>query len=77
MSKWINVNERLPERSQKVLVACYGLDSDRNTVATIQLVNYSARHKAFNASDDCDEARYAFDNVRYWMYAPKLPEVLK
>ena len=64
---WIPVNERLPEKSEDhVLVYCR-VPCDGVKYPYIGYVSYSAKHKAFNATDDCEVVpSYAFKDVTHW-----------
>lgn len=68
MNDWISVKERLPEKSGMYFVIA--LD---NWITTM---DYSAKHKTFNANDWNDD-KFIHDNeihCKYWMPIPKLPE---
>lgn len=69
---WISVEDALPRESGYYLVATrYG---------DVHLLPYSIVHHLFNTRDEhtVEQAReYAFDTVRYWMYAPDPPEELR
>lgn len=55
--KWHKATEELPEKSGEYLVAqISGLTGE---ILYVMTSNYSARHKAFNASDEHDTAEYA------------------
>ena len=59
---FIKASDRLPEESGKYL--CIALHGGYTTLP------YSARHKAFNAGDDEETPRSAF-NVDYWAEIPE------
>ena len=63
---WVSVNDRLPKKSENVLV-CYG-EYDNMAV-----LSYSCRHHAFNAFDDLPDDENKIDNVKYWMPLPEPP----
>lgn len=69
---WISVEDALPKESGDYLVATrYG---------SVNLLTYSIVHHLFNTRDEhtVKQAReYAFNSVRYWMYAPEPPEELR
>lgn len=69
---WISVEDALPKESGYYLVATrYG---------AICLLPYSIVYHRFNTRDTqtVEQAHeYAFDTVRYWMYAPEPPEELR
>lgn len=67
MNGWISVKDRLPEESGYVLVHC------SEPKGYIRGVQYSAKNKAFNASDDSN-AESAFTDVTHWMPLPEPPE---
>ena len=62
--QWISVEERLPEKSGEVLTY-------RPNFVTV--MDYSIKHKAFNAFDDLESASYAIE-VTHWMPLPKPPK---
>ena len=64
---WIPVNERLPEKSEDhVLVYCQ-IPYESGKYPYIGYVSYSAKHKAFNATDSCEQVPpYAFKDVTHW-----------
>ena len=63
--KWFRPEEKMPDKgTQDVLVI-----TDTNNFYE---VDYSDKYKAFNARDD--NAKHAFDNVKYWAYLPKIEE---
>ena len=64
-TEWISVDERLPEASGECLVA--------TTIGGVYQVNYSHRHKAFNATDEENGKQYAFHTVTHWMPLPEPP----
>ncbi len=64
MINWINVKDRLPEKSGKYLICA-------NQYVTA--VDFSERHKKFNAFDIFDNADKAFSGVTHWAYI-NLPE---
>lgn len=64
---WVSVNDRLPDKSGDVLV-CYG------EYNCITVLNYSWRHRAFNAFDALPNAENKIDGVNYWMPLPELPK---
>lgn len=69
---WISVEDALPKESGDYLVATrYG---------AVRLLPYSVVYHRFNTRDTqtVKQAReYAFNSVRYWMYAPDPPEELR
>ena len=67
--QWISVEDRLPETSQEVLTFSR---TEKSGTGYMSIVLYSAKFKAFNCTDDCDE--YKVKNVTYWMPLPKAPE---
>ena len=73
--KWIPVEERLPEKSGYVLCFAPYVDipelADRGYIARVQ---YSAKHKAFNACDCQTEPVSAFHNVTHWAEDIQPPE---
>ena len=72
---WISVKERLPEKTMSgVLVYCEP-SIDGLMFPYIGLVSYSAKHKAFNASDYVDDAPNAFKDVTHWAEPIEPPEV--
>lgn len=65
--EWISVAERLPEQSGEYLTYHEGVFST---------LEYSKRHKMFNASDDLDE-KFSKANcieVSHWMPLPEAPK---
>lgn len=64
---WVSVKDRLPKTSQQVLVF-----NDPYGDGYMDVVYYSAKFKAFNATDETDE--YKLKNVTHWMPLPKPPE---
>lgn len=64
MIDWINVKDRLPEKSGKYLI-CANL--------YVYAVEFSTRHKKFNAFDILDSTDKAFSDVTHWAYI-NLPE---
>lgn len=68
--EWHKPTEKLPEKSGKYLV-CYGLYR-----ANITSVEYSTRHKSFNAYDEFDDATNAIE-VAWWAEMPEFPEFEK
>ena len=64
MAEWIDVNERLPEKSGQYVVCCMG---------SVTILPYSAKYKLFNAYDDtnCDN-KYALE-CTHWMPLPEPP----
>ena len=64
-NQWINAKYCLPQESGDYLVITrcghYGV------------LNYSVRHKVFNAHDDFDTADNAIQ-VKYWMRLPQIPK---
>lgn len=64
--EWISVDERLPEASGDCLVA--------TNIGGIYQVNYSHRHKTFNATDEEDGYKYAMMTVTHWMPLPEPPK---
>lgn len=63
VQEWIPVDERLPEKSGEYIAFTeYGF---RNTL------NYSARHKAFNAFDE--SSNIAEIHCSHWMPLPEPP----
>ena len=67
MSNWINVNERLPEKS-----GWYAIYTEPMIFCVLP---YSARHKAFNAFDESEDTKNAFEltDGTYWTSLPALP----
>ena len=65
-SKWISVDDRLPEESGEYLTYHNGY---------YMTLSYSARHKMFNASDDIAKANSAIHTVTHWMPLPEPPEM--
>lgn len=66
-SKWISVDERLPEKSGDYLTYHNGV---------ITALMYSKRHKLFNAEDSLDE-KFSKANcieVSHWMPLPEAPK---
>lgn len=66
---WISVNDTLPGESGLYLVQtkhAYG-NSD-GVFYNLIMVNYSYRHKKFNAFDDDKDPENAFDHVIAWRY---------
>ena len=59
MISWINVKDRLPEKSGRYLIC-----ANRYVYA----VEFSAQHKKFNAFDILDNADNAFSDVTHWAY---------
>ena len=59
MISWINVKDRLPEKSGKYLIC-----ANQYVIA----VEFSTRHKKFNAFDIFDNADNAFSGVTHWAY---------
>ena len=72
--KWISVKDRLPEQSGQVVAMTLSLDGER--VNCIMNMNYSARHKAFNALDDDSVVRARKTEIHpaFWMPMPKVPK---
>lgn len=71
---WIPVSERLPEKSEEhVLIFTY-IAVDGAKYPYIGYVAYSAKHKAFNATDSSEDARYAFTDVTHWAEPIEPPE---
>ena len=64
MIDWISVKERLPENSGKYLICANQY---------VHAVEFSTRHKKFNAFDILDNADNAFSGVTHWAYI-NLPE---
>lgn len=62
---WISVNDRLPDKSGYYLILS---DNGRANV-----LSYSVRHKAFNAFDLFEDARYAL-LCTHWMPLPESPK---
>jgi len=69
VGEWISVEDRLPETSQEVLIFSR---TEKSGTGYVNVVLYSAKFKAFNCTDDCDE--YKVKNVTHWMPLPKAPE---
>ena len=70
MGEWISVKDRLPDTSREVIIAFVPR-------SFMMIVNYSAKHKAFNAFDNDDEehvAEFSFDDVTHWRELPELPK---
>lgn len=63
--EWISVEDRLPEKSGHYLIFA--------DIDYMNVVLYSARHKAFNAWDGFDDARNSID-VTHWMPLPEPPK---
>ena len=59
MIDWIRVKDRLPEKSGKYLICA-------NQYVTA--VDFSERHKKFNAFDILDSSNEAFSDVTHWAY---------
>lgn len=72
MTEWISVKERLPEKSGKYLV-CIGHQFDNFYITHLMTVDYSTKHKSFNASDFSEENNHAFTDVTHWMLLPEPP----
>lgn len=73
MSEWISVKDRLPEKSQEVIVFCRtpGLNDFVNTVY------YSAKFQEFNWCDfmgDPPKSEKGYRDVTHWMPLPEPPE---
>ena len=64
---WISVKDRLPEKSDKVLVY---LDS-----GVMMDVWYSSKHRKFNSFDENEPNENNFKNVTHWMPLPEPPGV--
>ena len=65
---WICVADRLPSKSGQYLVCRVGSDY-------YAVLDYSAKHKMFNAFDEVDAehvAKYAIQ-VTHWKPLPKMP----
>lgn len=70
MAEWIDVNERLPKESGKVLIY---------SGHHMAICMYSKKHRLFNALDDNskkDANKYCI-NVTHWMPLPELPSGAK
>lgn len=76
--EWIPVEERFPEKSGTYLVFLkYEDQVFLKGMGYSYLVDYSAKHKAFNAFDGMDEknaAELAFRRVTHWAELPEPPE---
>ena len=59
MIDWIRVKDRLPEKSGEYLIC-----ANRYVCA----VEFSTRHKKFNAFDILDDANKVFSGVTHWAY---------
>lgn len=73
--KWIPVKERLPEASGEYLV--FNAYSDYAQRGYLYVIDYSSKHRAFNAFDTQDEElvqKHAFTNVAFWAELPEPPE---
>ncbi len=64
-TKWVSVKDRLPDKSGYYLI----LSNTRDA----RIWSYSVKHKAFNAFDLLEDARYALP-VTYWMPLPEPPK---
>lgn len=69
--EFISVKDRLPEKSGN----CFTVDvgDNINTFYRCEILNYSAKHKAFNAFDSLPNAKYKLD-VDFWA---EMPETLE
>lgn len=63
--EWISCKDKLPEKSGYYLIISDNGHAD--------VLSYSVRHKAFNAFDLFEDARYAL-RCTHWMPIPKLPK---
>lgn len=63
--QWISVKDRLPDKSGSYLIL-----SDKGCA---NVLSYSVRHKAFNAFDLFEDARYAL-LCTHWMPLPEPPK---
>lgn len=69
---WISVEDRLPEKSQLLIVHCKGGSKE-----FISVVPYSAKHKEFNWYDGIGkppENRKEYRNATHWMPLPEPPK---
>lgn len=64
MIDWINVKDRLPEKSGEYLIYANKYTG---------VVNFSKRHMKFNAFDNLENSKCAFLDVTHWAYID-LPE---
>lgn len=72
---WISADERLPETSGEYLI--FNAYSTCKEKGYPYVINYSAKHRAFNAFDtQADETvqKNAFQNVAFWAELPEPPE---
>ena len=65
-SEWVSVKDRLPESSGMVI--CFDM------AHIFYVVNYSVKHKKFNAYDIVDGDFYALETVTRWMPLPEPPK---
>ena len=63
--EWISVKDRLPERSGEYLVFTAN--------GAYMALEYSEKHRAFNASDWLEDANKAI-SCTHWMPLPDVPE---
>ena len=64
-NQWIDAEYCLPQESGEYLVI--------TRCGNYMVLNYSVRHKVFNAHDDSYSAENEIQ-VKYWMRLPKMPK---
>lgn len=69
--KFYSVDERLPEKSGK----CLTINDD--LIPHLSILEYSKKHKKFNAGDEEIKPKYAINDVKYWAEIESIKKIFK
>lgn len=68
--EWKDARKNPPKNSGDVVIMLVGEDGKSYSVQTVE---YSLKHRAFNANDSADDAKYAIQ-PDFWAEMPKPPK---